>query len=86
MTVRVDLITIVVVTFFVWVAHRIAGSTHEMLAVAAEGLSIAAWVLLWHPLEALVFNRWEFRLDRRVLRTIRDKSSVRIEALDARET
>ena len=40
------------------------------------GLSVAAWVLLWHPLEALVFNRWDFRLDRRVLRTIRDRSSA----------
>jgi hypothetical protein len=75
-------ITIVVVTFFVWLAHRLSDSPQEMLAVAAEGLSIAAWVLLWHPLEALVFNRWDYRLDRRVLRTIRDKSTVRIEPLD----
>jgi hypothetical protein len=45
-------------------------------------LSIAAWVLLWHPLEALVFSRWDFRLDRRVLRTIRDKTTVRVEPLD----
>ena len=44
--------------------------------------SIAAWVLLWHPLEALVFNRWDFRLDRRVLRTIRYKATVRVEPLD----
>jgi hypothetical protein len=76
-------ITIVVVTFFVWLAHRLSDSPHEMLTVAAEGLSIAAWVLLWHPLEALVFNRWDYRLDRRVLRTIRDKSTVRVEPLDA---
>ena len=75
-------ITIVVVTFFVWLAHRLSDSPQEMLAVAAEGLSIAAWVLLWHPLEALVFNRWDYRLDRRVLRTIRDKSTVRVEPLD----
>lgn len=78
-------ITIVVVTFFVWLAHRLSSSPHEMLTVAAEGLSIAAWVLLWHPLEALVFNRWDYRLDRRVLRTIRDKSTVRVEPLDAGE-
>jgi hypothetical protein len=75
-------ITIVVVAFFVWLAHRLSDSPREMLTVAAEGLSIAAWVLLWHPLEALVFNRWDYRLDRRVLRTIRDKSTVRIEPLD----
>jgi hypothetical protein len=75
--------SIVVVAFFVWVAQRFSASPHTALAIAAEGLSIAAWVLLWHPLEALVFNRWDFRLDRRVLRTIRDKATVRIEALDA---
>jgi hypothetical protein len=51
--------------------------------VAAEGLSIAAWVLLWHPLAALVLDRWDFRLDRRVLKTVRDKSTVRIRPLDA---
>lgn len=74
--------SIVVVAFFVFVAHRLSDSPLEPLAVAAEGLSIAAWVLLWHPLEALVFNRWDYRLDRRVLRTIRDKSEVRILPLD----
>jgi hypothetical protein len=74
--------SVVVVTFFVWLAQRISGSPHTALSIAAEGLSIAAWVLLWHPLEALVFNRWDFRLDRRVLRTIRDKATVRVESLD----
>lgn len=75
--------SIFVVAFFVFLAHRLDDSPVEPLAMAAEGLSIAAWVLLWHPLEALVFNRWDFRLDRRVLRTIRDKASVRIDAIDA---
>ncbi len=74
--------SIVVVAFFVFMAHRLGDSRMEPLAIAAEGLSIAAWVLLWHPLEALVFNRWDYRLDRRVLRTIRDKSQVRILPLD----
>jgi hypothetical protein len=74
--------SVVVVAFFVWLAQRFSASPHEALSIAAEGLSIAAWVLLWHPLEALVFNRWDFRLDRRVLRTIRDKATVRVEPLD----
>jgi hypothetical protein len=74
--------SIVVVALFVWTAQRFSESSHESLSIAAEGLSIAAWVLLWHPLEALVFNRWDFRLDRRVLRTIRDKAHVTIEPLD----
>jgi hypothetical protein len=29
----------------------------------------------------LVFNRWDFSLDRRVVRTIRDKATVRGEPL-----
>jgi transposase len=73
--------TIVVVNFFVWLSIRLSENSHEMFSVAAEGLSIAAWVLLWHPLEALVFNRWDYRLDRRVWRTIRDGTTVRVEAL-----
>jgi hypothetical protein len=74
--------TVVVVALFVWLAQRLSDSPHTALSIAAEGLSIAAWVLLWHPLEALVFNRWDFRLDRRVLKTIRDKATVRVEPLD----
>jgi len=70
--------TIVVVAFFVWVARQFADSPNSALSIAAEGLSIAAWVLLWHPLEALVFTRWDFRLDSRVLRTLRDRSSVHV--------
>ena len=74
--------SIVVVAFFVWTAQRFSESSHTALSIAAEGLSIAAWVLLWHPLEALVFNSWDNRLDRRVLRTLRDKAHVTIEPLD----
>ena len=73
--------TIVVVAFFVWVAHRLADSSVSAFTIGAEGLSIAAWVLLWHPLEALVFTRWDFRLDRRVLRTLRDRSEIHVETL-----
>jgi hypothetical protein len=73
--------SVIVVALFVWLAQRLSASSHTALSIAAEGLSIAAWVLLWHPLEALVFNRWDYRLDRRVLRTIRDRSSVRVEGL-----
>ena len=73
--------TIVVVAFFVWVARQLADSSVSALTIGAEGLSIAAWVLLWHPLEALVFTRWDFRLDRRVLRTLRDKSEISVEIL-----
>lgn len=74
--------TIAVVIAILFIAHRLDNEGYETLAVIGEGLSIAAWILLWHPLEALIFNRWDFRLDRRVLRTIRYRSQVRIDALD----
>jgi hypothetical protein len=74
-----------VVFALVWVARQFADSGQSVLGVAAEGLSIAAWVMLWHPLEELVFNRWDHRLDRRALRTLRDRSSLRIEALAAED-
>lgn len=48
-----------------------------------KGLSIAAWVMLWHPLEEVVFNHWDHRLDRRALRTVRDRSAMRIEKLES---
>jgi hypothetical protein len=75
-------LAVFVVFALVWVARQFADSGQSVLGVAAEGLSIAAWVMLWHPLEELVFNRWDHRLDRRALRTLRDRSSLRITPLD----
>ena len=34
--------------------------------VISEGLSIAAWVSFWVPLEILIFRIWEQRLDRKI--------------------
>ena len=65
----------------VWFARQFSDSGQSLLGVASEGLSIAAWVMLWHPLEDLVFNRWDHRLDRRALRTLRDRSTLRITAI-----
>ena len=71
-----------VVFALVWVAQQFASKQETLLGVASEGLSIAAWVMLWHPLEHLVFNRWDHRLDGRVLRTVRDHCSVTIAAIE----
>ena len=67
----------------VWVAQQLSDSGQSLLGVASEGLSIAAWVMLWHPLEKVVFNRWDHRLDRRALHTVRGRSSMRIEPLES---
>jgi hypothetical protein len=74
---------LVVVSIFLFLAHRLDNAGYETLSVFAEGLSIAAWLLLWHPLDALVFNRWDLRLDRRVLATIRHATVVHIKEIDA---
>lgn len=73
--------SVVAVFALIWSAQQLTGTGESLLGVAAEGLSIAAWVLLWHPLQELVFDRWTHRLDRRALRTLRDRSTVRIEAI-----
>jgi hypothetical protein len=75
--------SLVVVSTFLFVSHRLDQAGYETFSVLAEGLSIAAWLLLWHPLEALVFNRWDLRLDRRVLKTIRYATDVHIQELEA---
>ena len=76
--------TVIAVGLLLWLAQRWASSAVSVSAIAAQGLSIAAWVLLWHPLEALVFNRWDYRLDKRVLRTIHDRATLTVkEALPA---
>jgi hypothetical protein len=76
------LVALIVVNAILFVAHRLDDAGFETLSVVAEGLSIAAWLLLWPPLEALVFNRWDFRLDRRVLRTIRHRSRIHLRESD----
>ena len=73
--------SVVAVFVLIWSAQQLTDTGESLMGVAAEGLSIAAWVLLWHPLQELVFDRWDHRLDRRALRTLRHRSSVRIEAI-----
>jgi hypothetical protein len=67
----------------VWVAQKFSYSGHGLLGVASEGLSIAARLMLWHPLDELVFNRWDRRLNRRALLTLRDRSSLHIMPLES---
>jgi len=78
--------SVVAVFVLIWSSQQLTGTGESLLSVAAEGLSIAAWVLLWHPLQELVFDRWDHRLDRRALRTLRDRSRVRIKPIEADAT
>lgn len=46
-----------------------AGSLEEAVA---SGLSVASWVILWVPVNLLVYDRWYYRRDRRAYRRLRD--------------
>ncbi|MFV1989528.1 MAG: hypothetical protein ACC652_02170, partial [Acidimicrobiales bacterium] len=37
-----------------------------------RGLEVAAWVVLWFPIDLLVFAAWQFRLDGRAYRIVHD--------------
>lgn len=49
--------------------------------VISEGLSIAAWVSLWVPLDMLIFKVWEHRLDKKIY-TLLSKMQIAIEPLE----
>jgi hypothetical protein len=38
----------------------------------STGLQTAAWVVLWFPINLLVYDRWYYRRDQRAYRTLRD--------------
>ena len=48
----------------------VLGVSGILLDVAVEGLSIAAWVVLWWPLDQLLHASWQHRLDERAYRTL----------------
>lgn len=62
------------VALFVFIGlSRILGSFDNLiLEILSEGLSIAGWVALWFPLEVLMFNVWQHRLDRRAYEILGD--------------
>lgn len=53
--------------FVLIIASRLVFEEANLIRqVISEGLSIAAWVSLWVPLEILIFRIWEHRLDKKV--------------------
>jgi hypothetical protein len=37
-----------------------------------EGLIIAGWVALWYPLDALLYQHWPLKRERRLYQSLRD--------------
>ena len=50
---------------FIGMSRLLATDDNLALQILSEGLSIAGWVALWFPLEVLMFDVWQHRLDRR---------------------
>lgn len=62
-----------VALFVLIIASRLVFSEENLVRqVVSEGLSIAAWVSFWVPLEMLIFKVWEQRLDRKVYTLLSD--------------
>jgi len=40
--------------------------------VLANGLFVAGWVLLWRPIEMLIFDVWDFSLERKAYQALRN--------------
>lgn len=55
----------------VWLA-RLAGDLPRLGAIAREGLTISAWVILWRPIQALVYDWIPAYRERRVLARLRE--------------
>lgn len=52
----------------------------DILDTLATGLEVAAWVVLWFPLDTLIFSVWQHRLDKRAYSVI---SRMEIELVEA---
>jgi hypothetical protein len=47
-------------------------ATGDLADTISRGLEVAAWVVLWFPIDMLLFSVWQFRLDRRAYRIVHD--------------
>lgn len=59
------IVALVLVTLFMILSTALAYAPSGIFRIISEGLAIAAWVVLWFPLDTLFFGTWEYRLERR---------------------
>lgn len=62
------------------ISQIIDDQREDILATLATGLEVAAWVVLWFPLDTLIFSVWQHRLDRRAYSVI---SKMEIDLVEA---
>lgn len=63
---------LVLFVVLIGIAQIVAEQSDDILATLAEGLEVAAWVVLWFPLDTLIYSVWQHRLDRRSYAVVRD--------------
>ena len=63
-------VTLLVAIFSV--SELLAGSTNRFVAATREGLAILSWVVLWRPVEVLIYDWLPVRRERRVMQTLHD--------------
>ena len=60
------------------VARLIGDPDNLTLDIASEGIIVAGWVILWFPLDLLIFTGWQRHLDKRIY-TVLMEADVSIE-------
>ena len=63
-------------------ARLIGDPDNLTLDIASEGIIVAGWVILWFPLDLLIFTGWQRRLDKRIY-TVLMEADVTIEPATA---
>ena len=67
--------------FFTGLSKILDDHDNILLQILSEGFNIAGWVALWVPVEILMFNVWQHRLDRKAY-VLLSESSVEVTSRD----
>lgn len=57
---------------FIALSQAIGDGGDDLLSTFAKGLEVLAWIVIWFPLETLIYSVWQHRLDRRSFQVVRD--------------
>jgi hypothetical protein len=51
-------------------SRQLDNSSNDFILAISQGLSIVSWVTLWFPVNLLLYDRWYYRRDQTVYRTL----------------
>lgn len=67
--------------FFTGLSKILDDHQNILLQILSEGFNIAGWVALWVPVEILMFNVWQHRLDRKAY-VLLSEAHIEVTSLD----